>query len=339
MAVEVEQVQEVVGAGDVVAPSSMAAKPMPPAAPDPGRGRRCRRRCAGAGEGGDEVVQSGVEWRDLCWGGALLGPVTAAAPVEPGQRAGDVAGDDDLDPVEIDALVVSTVDPVQVLGGGRQQLAGVGRGSGNRGRPACRFRRRCWRDRPGRGPSVCGSASALRGWLRRSRSSMRSSGRATPPGRVASPQVLATSTTAVSPSNAIDTRWWSCPVAPCTVTGKRMNPLARAAATLPSPPSASGRVLLCAPASARPRQVVGDLGCGEAAFELVRCDQDFHGVLPSSDGGQAGWSDGESLAAAHGDTVGGVRSLLTLSPLDPLVAGSPGVPGWSVTGSQRARRC
>ncbi len=25
------------------------------------------------------------------------------------------------------------------------------------------------------------------------------------------------------------------------------------------------------------RQVVGDLGCGEAAFELVGCDQDSHG--------------------------------------------------------------
>src|SRR6478672_6305929 len=76
-------------------------------------------------------------------------------------------------------------------------------------------------------------------------------GARTPPGRVDSPQVFATSTMAVSSSNAITVLWF-CPVAPCTVTGKGWNPLARAAATLPSPPSASGRVLQCAPAAVRP---------------------------------------------------------------------------------------
>ena len=102
-------------------------------------------------------------------------------------------------------------------------------------------------------------------------------GARTPPGRVDSPQVLATSTMAVSSSNAITVLWF-CPVAPCTVTGKGWNPLANAAATLPSPPSASGRVLQCGTCLGEAfRQVVGDLGGGEAAFELVGCDQDSHG--------------------------------------------------------------
>ena len=76
-------------------------------------------------------------------------------------------------------------------------------------------------------------------------------GASTPSGRVDSPQVLATSTMAVSPSNATIASW-RCPVAPCTLTLTGAKPLARAAATLPSPPSASGRVLLCAPAAVRP---------------------------------------------------------------------------------------
>ena len=81
---------------------------------------------SGAGEGGDEVVQSGVELGDLCCGGALLGPEHGCGAGESEQRAGDVAGDDEVDPTQIDRLaVLDAVDAVQVLCGGGQQLAGA----------------------------------------------------------------------------------------------------------------------------------------------------------------------------------------------------------------------
>ena len=57
--------------------------------------------------------------------------------------------------------------------------------------------------------------------------------------RVCSPQVLATSTTAVTPSKAIAARWRS-PVAAATSTSTDRKPAPVAAATLPSPPSAKG---------------------------------------------------------------------------------------------------
>ena len=65
------------------------------------------------------------------------------------------------------------------------------------------------------------------------------SGASVPPGRVCRPQVLATSTTAVTPSKAIAAGWRS-PVAAATSTSSDRKPAATAAATLPSPPSASG---------------------------------------------------------------------------------------------------
>ena len=49
---------------------------------------------SGTGEGGDEVVQSGVELGDLCCGGAFLGAEHGCCAGESEQRAGDVAGDD-----------------------------------------------------------------------------------------------------------------------------------------------------------------------------------------------------------------------------------------------------
>ena len=162
-----------------MAPSSMAAKPMPPAAPDPGaRAAVSAVGVSGAGEGGDEVLQSGVELGDLGCGGAFLGAEHGCGAGESEQRAGDVAGDDELDPIKIDcAAAVDTVDEVQVLSGGGQQMAGAVEEAVDPARRASRFRRRCWRCRPARAPGVCGPASALLGWLRRSRSSTRSSGR------------------------------------------------------------------------------------------------------------------------------------------------------------------
>ena len=72
----------------------------------------------GAGEGGDEVDQSGVELGDLCCGGALLGSEYCCGAGEPEQWAGDVAGDDEFDPTEIDRpAAVDEVDAVQVLRG------------------------------------------------------------------------------------------------------------------------------------------------------------------------------------------------------------------------------
>ena len=100
---------------------------MPPAAPDPwARASGVGVGVSGAGEGGDEVVQSGVELGDLCCGGAFLGPEHGGGAGESEQRAGDVAGDDEVDPIKIDcAAAVDTVDAVQVLSGGGQQLAGA----------------------------------------------------------------------------------------------------------------------------------------------------------------------------------------------------------------------
>jgi hypothetical protein len=67
-----------------------------------------------------------------------LGPEHGCRAGESEQRAGDVAGDDEVDPIKIDcAVAVDTVDAVQVLSGGGQQLAGAveetvtQRGSGN----------------------------------------------------------------------------------------------------------------------------------------------------------------------------------------------------------------
>ena len=111
-----------------MAPSSMAAKPIPPAAPDPWARAAVSASCVRAGEGGDEVVQSGVELGDLGCGGAFLGSEYCCGAGESEQWAGDVAGDDEVDPIKIDcAAVLDTVDAVQILSGGGQQLGGGSR--------------------------------------------------------------------------------------------------------------------------------------------------------------------------------------------------------------------
>ena len=261
-----------------MAPSSMAAKPMPPAAPDPWARAAVSAVVSGAGEGGDQVGQSGVELGDLCCGGAFLWAEYRCGAGEPEQWAGDVAGDDQLDSAR------STAPRCRCSGCGRGSLrwgpavGRRGRGSGSRVRPASRFRRRCWRCRPGRAPAVCGPVSALLGWPRRIRSSTLSSGRAPRPGRVASPQVLATSTTAVSPSRAT-TPFWRRPVAPCTVTvGMESAGQGGGDASVAAVGQWEGPAV-CTGLGEAFRQVVGDLGSGEAAFELVGCDEDSHGVF------------------------------------------------------------
>ena len=99
---------------------------MPPAAPDPGaRAAVSAWYRPGAGEGGDEVGQAGVELGDLCCGGAFLGAEHRGGAGESEQRAGDVAGDNEVDPTDIDcAAAVDAVNEVQVLRGGGQQVAG-----------------------------------------------------------------------------------------------------------------------------------------------------------------------------------------------------------------------
>ena len=79
----------------------------------------------GAGERGDEVDQSGVELGDLGCGGAFLGAEHRGGAGESEQWAGDVAGEDEVDPTEIDRpAAVDEVDAVQVLRGRGQQVAG-----------------------------------------------------------------------------------------------------------------------------------------------------------------------------------------------------------------------
>ena len=127
MAIEVEQVQEVVGSGGGGGAQQHGGETDAAGGTrSVGAGGGVGVGVSGAGEGGDEVVQSGVELGDLCCGGALLGPEHRCGAGESEQRAGDVAGDDEVDPIKIDcAAVFDTVDAVQVLSGGGQQLAGA----------------------------------------------------------------------------------------------------------------------------------------------------------------------------------------------------------------------
>ena len=98
---------------------------MPPAAPDPGA------RAAVSAVSAPERVkaatrfQAGVELGDLCCGGAFLGAEHRCGAGESEQWAGDVAGEDEVDPTDIDrAAAVDAVDEVQVLRGGGKQVAG-----------------------------------------------------------------------------------------------------------------------------------------------------------------------------------------------------------------------
>ena len=76
-------------------------------------------------------------------------------------------------------------------------------------------------------------------------------GASVPAGRVCRPQVFATSTTAVAPSKAIAAVCRS-PVAAATSTSTERKPAATAAATLPSPPSASGSARVVTPRCSSP---------------------------------------------------------------------------------------
>ena len=90
---------------------------MPPAAPEPDA-RAAASACGvpGAGEGADEVLQSGVEFGHLCCGGAFLGAEHRRGPGQAEQWAGDVAGHDDVDPAQIEsAAVIDAVDEVEIV--------------------------------------------------------------------------------------------------------------------------------------------------------------------------------------------------------------------------------
>ncbi len=76
------------------------------------------------------------------------------------------------------------------------------------------------------------------------------SGAKTPAGSSWSPEASAISTTAV-PSRSANAAVTSSPSGPVTRTSRRSKPAATAAATVPSPPSATGRVSTSTPGTAR----------------------------------------------------------------------------------------
>ena len=169
-----------------------------------------------------------------------------------------------------------------------------------RGLPACRLRRRCWPNRPAPARSVWGLRSTAatmmawpRPWL------VASSGASLPLGRVCRPQVLATSMTAVVPSNAA-TVGCSWPVAPATVIRMRRNPAAMAACDAAVAAVGEGQSGADDPAFGESRaEVVDHLGGGEAALELVRCQENLHDLVFSSSTVDAGDGQvGEGTLAA-----------------------------------------
>src|SRR6478609_4987449 len=70
------------------------------------------------------------------------------------------------------------------------------------------------------------------------------SGSSSPPGRVTSPTTEASSTTAVDPRTAYEVAIGR-PVGPVAWTATGIQPAATAAATVPSPPSATGAHVMC----------------------------------------------------------------------------------------------
>ncbi len=95
--IEVQQVQEVVGAGDLFCPEQQAGVPDSAGAAgawtpsQPGRVGESRRR-----QLGDEMFEAFVEGRDLFRSGALLGTEDGRCALGAEQRVVDVAGDDQL---------------------------------------------------------------------------------------------------------------------------------------------------------------------------------------------------------------------------------------------------
>ena len=77
------------------------------------------------------------------------------------------------------------------------------------------------------------------------------SGAAAPPGSLVSPQACADSMTAV-PSSSANEAVTGFPVGPRTPISTRRYPAASAAATVPSPPSATGTWTVFSPGLARP---------------------------------------------------------------------------------------
>ena len=172
----------------------------------------------------------------------------------------------------------------------RWSALGRGRpGRRHRARRAGRRRRRCWPIRRGPGRSGWGRARSSETMAWPTPLLVASSGASFPPGRVCRPQVLATSMTAVVPSNAAMVgRSW--PVAPATVMRMRRNPDCDGG--LDAAVSAVGERQpgVLDPAFGEPvAQVLDHLGGGEAALELVRCQENLHDLFSSSSAVTAVW--------------------------------------------------
>ena len=108
MGFEVQQVEEVVGAGH-----DAAAEEQPGEAETAGgagsgvAANACGLRVSGQGQLVHQVEQTRIEGVTSLRGGALLWAVDGGGPVGSGERVLHVAGDDDLNPAEVGQVVVS----------------------------------------------------------------------------------------------------------------------------------------------------------------------------------------------------------------------------------------
>ena len=264
-------------------PSSIPAKP----SRLPRRHRESRRTVLPPGirpgSAVHQVEQTLIEKGDEFRRGALLWSVDGGGAVGPGQGVLHVAGDDDLDAGEVGQ--VGGVDRVD-LGAGSPAVDDDGFPVSSRNSAP----RAASMPAP---PSVLAeppSASTIRWGPRRSSEMMAwprpwlvaSSGASFPSGRVCRPQVLATSMTAVVPSNAAD--------GGMLVAGRVGDGDPDAAESgcdggFDAAVAAVGEGQSGAddPAFGESRaEVVDHLGGGEAALELVRCQENLHDLVFSS---------------------------------------------------------
>ena len=263
-------------------PSSRPANPSPPAAPAPAATASSSCRPVSAGDQAvDEVGQSGVEADDLARVGPLLRPVDSGCSLRPGQRVLHVTGDDDLGSAQVGhSGEVDGVDPPERAALGRHRLPGLvpehRAEDGEHSRPAVGAGRPAERqDDPLRLELQCGTdgvAQPGRGGPQRGR---RACGQGVQPagvgdfddggdpvegdrGRVAFPG--GGGHVDLDGPEACRDRGGHAAVA---AVGQRQPVVVDAALLQPA------------------AQVVDHLGSGEAALELVGCDEDVHRVRPS----------------------------------------------------------
>ena len=124
MGLELQQVEEEVGAGHRVPAQQQAGEPEPTGGTRScGDGELSCRRVSAGDQAVDEVGQSGVEGDDLVRVGPLLGPVDSGCSVRPGQWVLYVTGDDDLGSAPVgQSGEVDGVDPPERATLGRHRL-------------------------------------------------------------------------------------------------------------------------------------------------------------------------------------------------------------------------